>query len=564
MMSIFNVRDFGAVGDGKTDDSLAFATAIAAMPTPDGFTIYVPWGTYRLESDWVIDRGVNVVGAHRLGSVLAFAAGTSMRFNSLGVRTVTPISTVKQLWIRCEKLPVGDWQRRTPYSVGDLVYGTLSYGSQRNGFHYRCSRPGTSDAFRPPNWGSANHSGATVGDGPDGLEWTAVSSPCIYSSRPVHIEDVYAEGATDSGIHLEGSDALHGSCNSSVITYVYCANNGGHGVHIIGGEAQGCCVENSLFTGNGGYAIADQGFFSNVLKSNLAEANAYAYLCNNGADDAGKPSLWLGNYVETGQGPSTLISPCIYLGGSSDLSGFDSNTNATVEAEGLFKNMSIDTSEIQLLLGKAVYPSLARDVYGFRESSSPFIHSLSFDRIEQAFQLIWANSTANAIAYEITGYLNEDGRNLLRFPDGIWIGRGTSRRRFVIRSAMPSDTDPTSPVSRLWRQGDRIYHDDPVPGGPEGWVCTATGGWGGGSRYTARTFASGLIVSPGDAIEPTTSTGYVYRAKSLAGGAYALTTSTEPTWPTSIGATVTDSAGIMWECFGAVPPVFKTFGSIST
>jgi len=167
--------------------------------------------------------------------------------------------------------------------------------------------------------------------------------------------------------------------------------------------------------------------------------------------------------VETGQGPSTLISPCIYLGGSSDLSGFDSNTNATVEAEGLFKNMSIDTSEIQLLLGKAVYPSLARDVYGFRESSSPFIHSLSFDRIEQAFQLIWANSTANAIAYEITGYLNEDGRNLLRFPDGIWIGRGTSRRRFVIRSAMPSDTDPTSPVSRLWRQGDRIYHDDPVP-----------------------------------------------------------------------------------------------------
>jgi hypothetical protein len=204
MMSIFNVRDFGAVGDGKTDDSLAFATAIAAMPTPYGFTIYVPWGTYRLESDWVIDRGVNVVGAHRLGSVLAFAAGTSMRFNSLGVRTVTPISTVKQLWIRCEKLPVGDWQRRTPYSVGDLVYGTLSYGSQRNGFHYRCSRPGTSDAFRPPNWGSANHSGATVGDGPDGLEWTAVSSPCIYSSRPVHIEDVYAEGATDSGIHLAG------------------------------------------------------------------------------------------------------------------------------------------------------------------------------------------------------------------------------------------------------------------------------------------------------------------------------------------------------------------------
>src|SRR5690349_11700377 len=145
-MSVFNVRDFGAVGDGKTDDSPAFAAAIAAMPTPYGFTIYIPWGTYRLESDWVIDRGVHLVGAYRMGSILAFAAGKSMRLNSLGVRTANPPSTVKRLYIRCEKLAVGNWQPNHSYSSGDLVYGTLSYGSQRNGFHYQCMEPGTSDA----------------------------------------------------------------------------------------------------------------------------------------------------------------------------------------------------------------------------------------------------------------------------------------------------------------------------------------------------------------------------------------------------------------------------------
>jgi hypothetical protein len=280
--------------------------------------------------------------------------------------------------------------------------------------------------------------------------------------------------------------------------------------------------------------------------------------------------LWLGNYVEGGQGLSTLISPCIYLGGTLGATGgslFDSNTNATTEAGGFFQSMSFDTGEIQLYLGKAVSPSLAQDVYGFRESSSTFIHSLSFNPTEQAFQSIWAGNPANAIAFEITGYLNEDGRNLLRFPDGIWIGRGSSRRRFVVRSAMPSEADPTQAVSNLWQEGDRIYHADPVPGGPEGWVCTKRGGWGGGFQYTQRTFAPGLTVHPGDAIEPTLSTTYVYRAKTLA----VLTTTTEPPsppapncWPTTIGATVTDAAGITWECFGSVPPDFKTFGSIST
>jgi hypothetical protein len=334
-------------------------------------------------------------------------------------------------------------------------------------------------------------------------------------------------------------------------------------------QTRGCCVQNSYFSGNGGYAIADQGFLSNVVMSNTAEANAYAYLCNGGEDHVGKPSLWLGNYVEDGQGPSTLIFPCIYLGGTQGDGSFDSNTNATIEANGLFQSMSFDTGEVQLLLGKAVYPGLAGDVYGFRESASPFIHSLSFDPKEQAFQLKWENSTANAIAFEITGYLNEDGRNLLRFPDGIWIGRGDSRRRFVVRSDMPSEKDPTFAGSRLWRQGDRIYHDNPEPGGAEGWMCIKTGGWGGGYEYTQRMFAPGLTASPGDAIEPTTSTGYVYRAKTLAGGVYALTTSTEPPWPTTINATVTDGAGITWECFGAcfglipdLASVFKTFGSI--
>jgi hypothetical protein len=137
---VHNVRDFGAVGDGVTDDQPAFAAAVAAMPTPYGGMVHIPLGTYLLNSDWVIDRGVCVVGAYRYGSKLAFAAGKSMRLNFLGDGAGGPPSTVKRLYIRCQRLSVGDWRAGQHYSVGDLVYGTLSYGPQRNGFHYRCER----------------------------------------------------------------------------------------------------------------------------------------------------------------------------------------------------------------------------------------------------------------------------------------------------------------------------------------------------------------------------------------------------------------------------------------
>lgn len=49
-MTIFNVLDYGAVGDGITDDSHSFAQAVEAAVTAGGGTIYVPSGTYRTTS----------------------------------------------------------------------------------------------------------------------------------------------------------------------------------------------------------------------------------------------------------------------------------------------------------------------------------------------------------------------------------------------------------------------------------------------------------------------------------------------------------------------------------
>ena len=59
MLPIVDVRDFGARGDGVTDDSAAFNAADAAS---DGREIIVPKGVYRLESDVFVDTRIRFEG----------------------------------------------------------------------------------------------------------------------------------------------------------------------------------------------------------------------------------------------------------------------------------------------------------------------------------------------------------------------------------------------------------------------------------------------------------------------------------------------------------------------
>ena len=59
LVSAVDVRDFGAVGDGTTDDSAAFDAADAAA---NGRTVLVPAGTFRLNSDVAFNNTVRFEG----------------------------------------------------------------------------------------------------------------------------------------------------------------------------------------------------------------------------------------------------------------------------------------------------------------------------------------------------------------------------------------------------------------------------------------------------------------------------------------------------------------------
>src|SRR6266404_5427326 len=82
---VVSVKDFGAVGDGSTNDYAAFAAALASGAT----YVKVPHANYRLSTGIVIPAGVQLVGQ---GGVMAGASGAGGTASVGGSRLVFDVS----------------------------------------------------------------------------------------------------------------------------------------------------------------------------------------------------------------------------------------------------------------------------------------------------------------------------------------------------------------------------------------------------------------------------------------------------------------------------------------
>ena len=59
--AVYNLRGYGAVGDGVADDTTAIRNAIAAVP--DGGTLYIPTGRFRITDTIHINRAISILGS---------------------------------------------------------------------------------------------------------------------------------------------------------------------------------------------------------------------------------------------------------------------------------------------------------------------------------------------------------------------------------------------------------------------------------------------------------------------------------------------------------------------
>jgi hypothetical protein len=73
---VTNVLDYGAIGDGSSDDAAAINAAIAA--TPYGGTVWFPRGTYNVGSTISLRQGVRCTGSNDWGATIQQAAGANL------------------------------------------------------------------------------------------------------------------------------------------------------------------------------------------------------------------------------------------------------------------------------------------------------------------------------------------------------------------------------------------------------------------------------------------------------------------------------------------------------
>jgi hypothetical protein len=75
-----SVEDFGATGDGTTNDSTAFNNALDALIAQGGGALYIPYGTYKVNLDWsarVIAGGYSKIIIYGNNSVLFGVTGAT-------------------------------------------------------------------------------------------------------------------------------------------------------------------------------------------------------------------------------------------------------------------------------------------------------------------------------------------------------------------------------------------------------------------------------------------------------------------------------------------------------
>lgn len=98
-----NLREFGAIGDGRADDTGALLRAVAAIAAaPSGGALYVPAGSYRLTREILLPRGITLFGDGPVTSRLVWD------HLGHGLRKVEPINGSHNVFVTIEKLAISN------------------------------------------------------------------------------------------------------------------------------------------------------------------------------------------------------------------------------------------------------------------------------------------------------------------------------------------------------------------------------------------------------------------------------------------------------------------------
>ena len=427
-----SVKDFGAVGDGVTDDYQSIRNALDSLPSLGGSLLFpatASGGVYYLSQGLIINRPVRMIGQVVSANTTSFYNGTVLKFaaSTTGITFNSYNSTGGELayganYSVIENIAVasaggsGAFDGILIRAPGIKLKNVWTFSFPRNGIRIR----------------------AQIGGGTD-LE----GNGNLWS-----LEDISSQLNGSDGLYVEGLDANAGSG-----TNVNCSNNGGYGIYdssFLGNSYFGCHVDNNTL---GAYKT----------------------------DGANAQTVFSGCYTEPTQGAkslSSLVSPTVFIGGlgSSEANISTASTAFVLGGGGAYRKPftytnSSGTVSIGANLG-ANDTSMSCFTWGtVVETATYDAWKLKFNNTSKC----WTVQFANSASYEPLSFFNSlSARTAV--GTGPLIG-GNNSGYYVGTAAAPvlRGFASAAPVAGAYVVGDIIYNNAPVAGGTIGFVCTTAG-----------------------------------------------------------------------------------------
>ena len=433
-----SVKDFGAVGDGVTNDYAAIMAAINSLGN-NGGTVVFPAGSYICNSTIEIYTQVLLIGsnsgqashANFSATKITFPTNTNgiivQRFNTTGLSGV--LGTVKSTG--------GD---------GSVIKGIqlIGSGTSGNGITLRAR----AELIDCRVYSFGGH-GIAVTAGSD-------SNPVLGNANSWKVQDCRVDSCLGSGLYVVGTDANAGYC--------------------IGLDASFC----------GTYGIYEASFLKNTYVA------CHTVGCGTANYYATNYSTFTGCYSESGVGgnPSTYGS-AVFIGCM--LGGGKNWTGNAVQISASSANVLGGAVEFNRPITIYGYNDTTKTYnFGVNNTAVTFNDSVNFPNglfvsgDPNTGSQNWVTKYGNSsyVYYELnTGpsttlqFRRSGTQPYSKFIPKLFVGDGLSNN-VLSASGLAVASGTAIPTSGRWAVGDVVFNQNATPSGFVGWVCTTAGTMG--------------------------------------------------------------------------------------
>lgn len=243
---IYNVKSFGATGDGVTDDQASIQSAIDEATTKEGGIVFFPSGDYLIKATLVLTPGVRLMGVSGQDNTTASGIGSTISSQTVATPSVSFTgdgTTNNSSSVEVASLRIID--------TGGTPTTAITFTSARNCYVNGCYFQGFSEAAVSLVSGEGNIVDRVMVGSSDaiGIKFSGLSKQSQLSNSKI-------EGCASAS----GAVEIIGTADGIRVLGNQITNNFGKGIYVSTplSTSEHIVIENNLFDGNDATDTGDQ------------------------------------------------------------------------------------------------------------------------------------------------------------------------------------------------------------------------------------------------------------------------------------------------------------------